>query len=787
MRLKLFQQNMPPRPSAYRSFVTCGDPEGIIDCGTVRKSRLAKMENSTERQKMPKSLNMMSCASKEEMRLKDGVGNSRNSASQLEEIEKGAKKLNGMIESWASGMSIDGQSKDIARDLLRGALDLQESLNMLSKVQEASLYIAKLKRLERRKGETVQNGRFSVDGSSRSSDIKELKKVTHDSSVRQNLLPITCVESHWDKRRISGASEVQSTSSSQSSVYFSKKACSNDNSSVSSDTSDKNQKRPNLIAKLMGLEDKKLVQAIASTSNELQKEKKVPPRSAFDIDLPKARKPHLETPNTYQEKRTLRELLEATQSIGHLGSNFVERLIPVFDLLPRTPRTNQSRIDADKFPPIVIMKPMHAPYKDMENSQDLRFKSNERGLDASEIVKELKAKNHFSHVQDQVPGRVALIQNEKSSTSRVLTQENSKLPKVAVVKLKSTKTKIKEKAVVSMERTRANKNVKTVKSPEVSNSTSKYGKEKNASVTKLLVPKDAQDSPVMASNNPNKNQSVMKTRTSSVQKVSQPIVSKITNEAAKHYPTGVKKTRRKKEKLVTQPLKTDTLKHEDEAAVVDRSCQLSVETHAVPLPVKTKIITDAEIEDKWKDVEVLHYTSHTERCYVYSNDVSCETVISNTSWLNSRSFQQNLLLSSPSFAALVEVLFNLDVSASEVVTPSINTEADTTLFICYAKEVIERKSQLLPYGATSMSIPISLHQLIEEVCDGYEAIDSYKDGTRTVDIFNMLDRDMKCKEVVSSIWDLGWNNGYSAKETEQIVADLEKHFLSDLIDEIFVQ
>ncbi|KAE8009146.1 hypothetical protein FH972_005599 [Carpinus fangiana] len=54
------------------------------------------------------------------------------------EVSQGVQKLNWMFDLWTKGVRFDGQSKDIAEDLLKRALDLQESLIMLGKLQEAS-------------------------------------------------------------------------------------------------------------------------------------------------------------------------------------------------------------------------------------------------------------------------------------------------------------------------------------------------------------------------------------------------------------------------------------------------------------------------------------------------------------------------------------------------------------------------------------------------------------------------------------------------------------------------
>ncbi|KAF8402618.1 hypothetical protein HHK36_010707 [Tetracentron sinense] len=64
-------------------------------------------------------------------------------------FNKGLVRNLQMIDSWSKEMRFDGQSKDIARDLLRGAFDLQESLIMLSKLQDASTFDGQSKDIAR--------------------------------------------------------------------------------------------------------------------------------------------------------------------------------------------------------------------------------------------------------------------------------------------------------------------------------------------------------------------------------------------------------------------------------------------------------------------------------------------------------------------------------------------------------------------------------------------------------------------------------------------------------------
>ncbi|KAI4347111.1 hypothetical protein L6164_007957 [Bauhinia variegata] len=222
----------------YRSFLTCDDPKGVVECGTIKrvKSSGQKMEDKTKNRRTAKNSDtcLPNKADKQEMapKGKSPLEKSHDqSCLQLMEVSRGAERLNIMIDSWSRDLRHDGGSENIAKDLLKGALDLQESLVMLQKLQEASQDTARLKSKQNEKNETervridtkfidtrhadkcsdqsypmgFQRPRFSADASRNSTE--ELKEVIRSSLIRQNLLPSTSTEG------LDSASEILSTSS----------------------------------------------------------------------------------------------------------------------------------------------------------------------------------------------------------------------------------------------------------------------------------------------------------------------------------------------------------------------------------------------------------------------------------------------------------------------------------------------------------------------------------------------------------------------------------------------
>ncbi|KAK8535454.1 hypothetical protein V6N13_081582 [Hibiscus sabdariffa] len=211
------------RSFVYRSFVTCDDPKGVVECRPIRRSKTGPKSDECRRKARSQS----------------------NVKDQLLEVSRRAHK---------------------------------DSLHMLGKLQETSHSMANLKNKEKEKWDRMindqvirrtnpspvreqnflmesQSPRLSADGSSRDC-IEELREVIRDSLARQNLLPNLNVE---EKRCFGGrfsdsASDIPSTSLSQSSTVRTNDFTSMD-SSISLAALDKKAKGPSLIAKLLGLEE----------------------------------------------------------------------------------------------------------------------------------------------------------------------------------------------------------------------------------------------------------------------------------------------------------------------------------------------------------------------------------------------------------------------------------------------------------------------------------------------------------------------------------------------------
>ncbi|XVE69899.1 hypothetical protein DITRI_Ditri10aG0028400 [Diplodiscus trichospermus] len=192
----------------------------------------------------------------------------------IEEISRGAQKLNQILRACSNGLNFDRYSIEIGRELLKGAMDLEESLRMLVNLQEASEYLITPQRKSRitlleEDEDDDQNSvkmadqkqldrpRFSFDRPSRNyKDIQEVARtdlklrlaaLTYSSEAtnskhERKVLAASNSRSH--KRSVSYGPEIKTLT-----------AFSEENHSNSLQSKQEKSRIPNVIAKLMGLEE----------------------------------------------------------------------------------------------------------------------------------------------------------------------------------------------------------------------------------------------------------------------------------------------------------------------------------------------------------------------------------------------------------------------------------------------------------------------------------------------------------------------------------------------------
>lgn len=163
---------------------------------------------------------------------------------------------------------------------------------------------------------------------------------------------------------------------------------------------------------------------------------------------------------------------------------------------------------------------------------------------------------------------------------------------------------------------------------------------------------------------------------------------------------------------------------------------------------------------------------------------------------------KQLLLSSPLFLSCVEELFHLKVNYTNMNSQASDDEVgmgNARFILDCANELVTRKGlqigckghPLLQAHMWGLRIIMSFDQLVEELNDELEYLRCYsknggdflpKDG-----LYMMLIKDLKGKgALMSGPWDLGWMNGFSMHETDQIVGEVVNHVLDVLMEEVVI-
>lgn len=780
----------------YRSFVTCDDPKGVVENKTIRKSKAGSL---VEGQTMPKSLNMMNRCSSSYKREKEEMGSKGTqeglndpSSFQVMEVSRGAHKLNQVIDSWSKGINIDGGSKDIARDLLKGALGLQESLIMLGKLQEASNYMAKLKKKQKEKSHEVgiermssnrfgnqnyqmgnQNPRDSTYGSSRDC-YAELREVIRDSLARQNLLPNSSSQekayfhrqnllpnsplqekAYLDKRKKGSSPDMPSTSSSRSSMFHSHDFGSSE-CSFSSKGYEEKQKGSNLIAKLMGLEDfpsksSKIFQ------EQLEREKiSNEKRPIFDIDMPKANKPEFVAQKMNRERLTLEEIIGTMQFKGVLNSN-----------KHPTYHQNTSHLEkrfAEDAPPIVIMRPFRSSIEPEQEgallteemcrnwrtkeevssaimdhrTRDLNSNEMRRKLTAEETrIKKLrveKGANSKREVAKFEDKEVKIKENILSNKMKASVPLSAKLPQ---------KKEAIEKKVDRIQRMEASRSKPIEMEGVKSRSVSKILEQGKVALTKQ---KKSESKSHITRNQISQQKS---TSQNSVSKKSAPIISHNSIQRKKNV---------KSDNPVSKPLAINVENIGCKAEDIQIEFTCGNESDRTTADINTPAVQLSIEEENEASEIVIREICDNSQNYVYEPTLPTtqdETGTKSPEEANKglthiTMERDNLLLSSPSFLSHADELF--DINAYIPVISRTNCLQDSQ--VCHGTESVRSHAELAGENFPSDSV------------------------------YAVLERDLLGNRVAKGAWDIGWRDGFSVAEVDEVVGAIDKIIFIELVEEL---
>ncbi|XP_060209800.1 uncharacterized protein LOC132636796 isoform X2 [Lycium barbarum] len=758
----------------YRSFVTCDDPKGVIEGKTIKKSKI----------------------------------DPRNIEGHKVEKQK--------------------DSKDVAKDLLKGAFNLQESLVMLGKLQEASEYMTKLRTKSERVADHRYNKlefekpRLSVDRSRDCYD--ELREVIRDSLARQNLLPPCCAseKARIDRRKVDVSQDFPSTSftstsessiekarvvdgrklvmspefPSSSSSQFASFACS------PAKIQKEKPKVPNLIARLMGLEE---IPSTPLHQKQLEKDKIFKQRRPiFEIDLPKAKRLAEADP----KQRTLDGIIETMQFKGLLkckSSDVISHQSSVSHFMKNS---------ADDAPSIVIMKPMYAPEFQAErfstsigdeNPSDTKdsfgkWNLNEENLPVNfTMYRKLHTrkvdKSSFSREKGSNDHRVAPAGQKAIEVSIQGKLPSTKNRASCAGKIKQTKKEVIEKRVERTQRAPGAKKSVEMKNAELNDTTKSQGQSKRTTA-KVRKPEKKSNAPEKVAATSNSN------------------ISKSITAVASHNSTKRKKNVKTDKSVRSSsivPMVENMEQQDDNIHIVhtvqrDSDITITEVTSSEGLPCEeVKEIIESVASDNLKNDESSAAESAMPSIQCVNDiplmeHISYQVNLDSTENenLKSRATTRHILLSSESFLSRAEELFDTDAWEPTLwQTISLDNEiSNSKLVLECANELLENKRsqhalEISKNPVNESRVSISFDKLVTEICDSIDVFKNYTkvDGNSlSVDtLYALHERDIWCNGMVSTTWDLGWRNAFTLDEVEQIVTYIEKHLLNGIIDVVITE
>ncbi|KAM3321036.1 putative protein isoform X1 [Capsicum chacoense] len=736
------------RSVMYRSFVTCDDSKGVIEGKTIKKSRIGP----------------------------------RNSEKQRD-------------------------SKVLAKDLLKGAFDLQESLAMLGKLQEASEYMTKLRKREvdatgvgRTKSERVADERWNsnkVEFGKRSLSVDysrdcydELREVIRDSLARQNLLPPCCAseKSCSDRRKVDLNHDFASSSFTSSSESSIEKAClagrklvmspefpsSSSSQFASSDCSPvKTQpKVPNLIARLMGLEE---IPSMPLHQKQVEKDKIFKQRRPiFEINLPKAKKLAVVSQKADPKRRTLDGIIETMQFKGLLrfkSNNVI---------------CHQSKSSADDAPPIVIMKPVYAP-----ELQAQRFSASirdENPLDTKDSFGKWNLKEENSPVNFTIFRK---MQTRKVQNSSCIPEQRSKDHSEAPASQKTNEvvTPLTKNRAFSPGRTKQPKKEEIEKRIE---RTQRAPGAKNAGPNNTTKVQDRSTKTTAKVRKPEKKSNAPEKLVASKNSADSKCITAVASRNSRNSKKNVKTDKSVKSSSIVPII--ENMEHKDEP---DSDITITKVTSLEELPCEEVAeISQNVVIDDLKNGECSAAES-TVPLIQRGHDIP---LIKHTRCqVKSKATTRHILLSNESFLSRAEELFDTDAWEPTVwKTINVDNEMPNSMLVLdCAKELLEYKRSQYTVQAISKTpvnmsrVSISFDKLLNEICGAIEVLKSYGTvdaNSLSVDtLYALHERDISRDGVISTTWDLGWRNAYTLDEVEQIVTVIEKHVVNGIIDDVVTE
>ncbi|KAL9252547.1 hypothetical protein AKJ16_DCAP17715, partial [Drosera capensis] len=822
------------RSRGYISFLACNDPKGVAEHGTVKISRVTlnkrdQQDKNEQNRRKHKDLNTLLAEERqqeeEEMGMARLRGGEPSHPNHFQMIQMPQATLK--VTHWANG-----QSKDIAKNLLNEAIDFQGgSLVALRRLQEAANDAPGSDKRWEQKLVTggfdegvlnlvqIKDDKYVEGFHRRSRSVEELKKVIREGLNKQN---VGSEEAYDHFRLDSSPSNMPSTSSSQATMTNSGSFNSSD-SSLSSTASQKTTEKSNLVAKLMGLEampSSPRRQMGSGTLSNLR-------RPLFDIDLPMVRQPQFPVHRADSKDEIVDGVLETMRLKGLLKRSAVDQACP----------SSHHLWSDDGQPPIVVIRPLSFSCSTLEDTVIADPPENGachgKALTRPGSRREGTAKHDTSVSVNNLPevevdsgltksryqGGIGRKQGREKTEGIVATakEKHSVSPKkpgvpVPEERLKKRGTEkrnneVQKKAVAAAARKGVEK--KMTKSGNETRSQassdlhgSKLKPETGVQRTRLRI---------SSQKSTNKEPNNLK----SVQQGSKKTVVKRAASTGDHTPKEIKHTSNSRslpqvaETSVGEGLSVDGV-GESQAQSRDIKGEKANSPGEIMSLCTHEDIADDQTDnhDSFYEIIVtnpkdgthgnnplhglneegdlaqrkddgLNPTKEVEMRAIRTNDADLVENCHATKKLKA------ILISSPLFISRAEELLDLKEDLNLMMThtssnPKPNASISKVL-VDYANQLLELKSRghaqsslLLPHPLISIhwKSTISMDEVLDETCGVIAALSCYsKPSLQTISVdglTTLVARDMKYAGIKDEMWDIGWRTAFSVNEVERI-------------------
>ncbi|KAK7358335.1 hypothetical protein VNO77_00262 [Canavalia gladiata] len=845
---EIYMTAYPQDSIMYRSFLTCDDPKGVVQCGTIRKYRTCshKMKDKTKVQKTAEHLEtslVNKRYNKEEKFPKRTDGNGSligQSSLQLTQVSRGDQRLN-MIDSWSSDLMYDEKSEDIAQHILKGAaLDLQDSLIMLHRLQEASQHTTHFRRKQTEKPKRdridakmiggMQGNPFSelsdsnglqrpqpCAGSSSSNCKEELKEVIEESLVRQNMFPKMITEG------LDSASETFSTSSSQSYGVRTNSLSDPSFSIIAS----KVERKPSLIVKLMGLEEPPSRSFPPVMQKHLDGGKILnQKRSVFEKDMSKVRKNN-SISEVNPEQRTQGGTLDTMHFKGLINKNSV--------IEPKLQVHHFNHPNAKQ-----LIKTQCTLYNESVKSrtpvppEELSMRKLKAEIVSSKTIKHRKGSSSTNTGKEMDEGASKRLNKEvvkldakginpvEASSGKLnlfchightpqVNETNDRKWKVQTLSRKQPEKDISEPRIVARPQYQFEITSTKLRKP-------KRGSRMDANEISCL--KSTGSNNISIPNTESQKNNNSKDLYMEIKKFDSVVDSLLRrkNQMKNQNPVAELKPAKLTVEQIKQGKEKRSIHVPDTSTILADELLMVCEADAYANKIESKLLKLLILTQNALVVHlflIYHYHSYsflldiTEECKPSKSCSGHDTMLLKSRHENDsipinpdkeQAELKHFLLTNHSFIGHAKELFNLDVDCPKILQKDETNYdiANLRLYLDYANELSEIKSlqesQVLPSFLLAFDgnsrLQISFGRLVEEIYNAIENLKHYREHSGVKPFASnaiaMTEKDMKCNGMMNSIWERGWRHGFSADEAELVVNKIETLLVNGLIEELII-